>query len=55
MSYDIAATHGWFGGRKVSVQDERAINRFRELSRRIQNDNGPLEAAIIKTHHTACR
>ena len=51
ISHDIAATHGWRGNRLVSEQDERAINRFRELAEQVENDNGPLEAAIIKTHH----
>ena len=53
ISYDIANTHGFFGfgRRRVSEQDEKAIKRFSELAKQIQNDNGPLEAAIIKSHH----
>ena len=60
--YATADADDWYGDDDVEheivnsrhvtdVQDKRAITRFRELAKQIENDNGPLEKAIVKTHH----
>ncbi len=46
VEHDIVDSH-----RVTDQQDQRALERFRELAQQIENDNGPLEKAIVKTHH----
>jgi hypothetical protein len=51
LSHSIARTHSLvWGERLVSEQDEPAVRRFRELAEQVENENGPLETATIKTH-----